>query len=213
MTELTLDSTLTPEQRDNLTIVKSTADGLMSLINNMLDFSVIDSAASDPKVAEYRLRDTLQSTIAALSRRASGKGLRLVCRTAADVPELVLGDPDVLRQIITHLVDNATKFSSRGEIVVELGAEMPMRNGVLLHCSVMDAGIGISADNQRSIFDVFSQADGSSTRIYGGVGLGLTICSRLVEKMGGRIWVDSEVGTGSKFHFTFRQGVRRTASG
>lgn len=213
MTELTLDSTLTPEQRDNLTTVKSTADGLMSLINNMLDFSVIDSAAPDPKVAEYRLRDTLQSTIAALSRRASGKGLRLVCRTAADVPELVLGDPDVLRQIITHLVDNATKFSSRGEIVVELGAEMPMRNGVLLHCSVMDAGIGISADNQRSIFDVFSQADGSSTRIYGGVGLGLTICSRLVEKMGGRIWVDSEVGTGSKFHFTFRQGVRRTASG
>ena len=211
MTELTLDSTLTSEQRDNLTTVKSSADALMSLIDNMLDFAVIDSDTPDPNIAEYRLRDSLDSTIAALSRRATEKGLRLVCHTAHDVPEFVIGDPAVLRQIVSHLVNNAMKFTARGAISVELDAEMPMRNGILLHCSVTDTGIGISVDKQRAIFDVFTQADGSATRIHGGVGLGLTICCRLVEKMGGRIWVDSELGTGSKFHFTFRQGLRRTA--
>ena len=109
------------------------------------------------------------------------------------------------------MVGNAIKFTERGEIVVEMRTEMSVRNGILLHCSVAGTGIGIPTEKHRSIFDVFAQADGSSTRSHGGVGLGLTISSRLVEQMGGRIWVDSEPGTGSKFHFTFRQGVRRTA--
>ena len=111
------------------------------------------------------------------------------------------------------MVNNAIKFTERGEVAVEADIEMPMRNGILLHCSVADTGVGIEPEKQRSIFYVFTQGDGTAMRIHGGVGLGLTICSRLVGKMGGRIWVDSELGTGSKFHFTFRQDVRRTAQG
>jgi protein-histidine pros-kinase len=179
----------------------------------MLDFSEIESGRPGPEAVEYCLRDTLNNIVKVTAPRAHKKGLRLVCHTRPDVPDLVVGDPERLRQVIGHLISNATKFTERGEIVIEMGAEMPLRDGILLHCSVADTGVGIPAEKQQSIFDVFTQADGSSTRTHGGVGLGLTICSRLVGKMGGRIWVDSELGTGSRFHFTFRQGVRRTAQG
>jgi signal transduction histidine kinase len=213
MAELVLDSELTSEQRENLTIVQSSADSLLSLVSNMLDFSEIESGRPGPEAVEYCLRDTLNNIVKVTAPRAHEKGLRLVCHTRPDVPDLVVGDPERLRQVIGHLISNATKFTERGEIVIEMGAEMPLRDGILLHCSVADTGVGIPAEKQQSIFDVFTQADGSSTRTHGGVGLGLTICSRLVGKMGGRIWVDSELGTGSRFHFTFRQGVRRTAQG
>jgi signal transduction histidine kinase len=213
MTELALDSQLTAEQRENLTMVKSAADSLLSLVNSLLDFSEIESGKTEPHVAEYSLRDSLNGAINAMGRQAREKGLRLACHTGSDVPELVQGDPELFRQIISRLLNNAIKFTERGEIVVGLHTEMPMRNGILLHCSVTDTGVGIPTEKQRSIFDVFTQADGSSTRMHSGVGLGLTICSRLVEKIGGRIWVDSELGTGSKFHFTFRQGMRRTVQG
>jgi len=212
MTELVLDSELTPDQRENLDVVKSSADSLLSLVNDMLDFSEIESGKLGPDAAEYRLRDTLNDVVKVTAPRARETGLRLVCRMRPDVPDLVIGDPERLLQLIGPLTSNAIKFTERGEIVIEMGAEMPLRDGILLHCSVADTGTGIPAEKQQLIFDVFTQADGSSTRIHGGVGLGLTISSRLAEKMGGRIWVDSELGTGSKFHFTFRQGVRRTDS-
>jgi signal transduction histidine kinase len=212
MTELVLDSELTPEQRENLDVVKSSADSLLSLVSEMLDFSEIESGEPGPETAEYCLRDTLNDVVKVTSPRAHEKGLRLVCHTHPDVPDLVIGDSERLRQILNHLISNAIKFTERGEIVIEMGAEMPLRDGILLHCSVADTGTGIPADKQESIFDVFTQGDGSATRAHGGVGLGLTISSRLVEKMGGRIWVDSELGTGSKFHFTFRQEVRRRVS-
>jgi two-component system, sensor histidine kinase and response regulator len=174
-------------------------------------FAEIDWGKPKPRVAQYSLRDSLNSAINATGHRAREKGVGLVGHTRTDVPDLVLGDPELLKQIVSRLVSNAIKFTERGEIVVRLDAEMPMRDGILLHCSVADTGTGVPADKHRLIFDVFTQADRSLTRAHGGVGLGLTICSRLVEKMGGRIWVDSELGTGSKFHVTFRQGVRRTA--
>ena len=212
MTELVLDSELTPEQRENLGVVKSSADALLSLVSDILDFSEIESGKLGPEASEYCLRDTLSDVAKATSPRAHEKGLRLLCHTRPDVPDLVIGEPERLRQIVGHLISNAIKFTERGEIVIEMGVEMLLRGGILLHCSVADTGTGIPAEKQQLIFNVFTQADGSSTRSHGGVGLGLTIASRLVEKTGGRIWVDSELGTGSKFHFTFRQGVRRTGS-
>jgi len=208
-TELVLDSALTSEQRENLDVVKSSADSLLSLVSHMLDFSEIESGKPGPEAAEYCLRDTLNDVVELTAPRAREKGLRIVCHTRPDVPDVVIGDPERLRQIIGHLISNAIKFTERGEIAIEMGAEMPLRDGILLHCSVTDTGTGIPAEKQQTIFDVFTQGDGSLTRIHGGVGLGLTISARLVEKMGGRIWVDSELGSGSKFHFTFRQGVRR----
>ncbi|MGO9641816.1 MAG: ATP-binding protein [Candidatus Acidiferrales bacterium] len=210
MTGLVLDSELTSDQRENLDVVKSSADSLLMLVTDMLDFSEIESGRPGPEAAEYCLRDILDDVIKVTAPRAREKGLRLVCHTRPDVPDLVIGDPERLRQITGHLIGNAIKFTERGEIVIEMAAEMPLRDGILLHCSVADTGTGIPPEKQQLIFDVFTQGDGSSTRTHGGVGLGLTISSRLVEKMGGRIWVDSELGTGSKFHFTFRQGVRRT---
>jgi signal transduction histidine kinase len=212
MTGLVLDSELTSEQRENLDVVKSSADSLLLLVSDMLDFSEIESGKPGPEAVEYSLRDTLSDVVKVTAPRAHEKGLRLVCNTCPDVPDPVIGDPERLRQIIGHLIGNAIKFTERGEILIEMGAEMPLRDGILLHCSVADTGTGIPPEKQQLIFDVFTQGDGSLTRTHGGVGLGLTICSRLVEKMGGRIWVDSELGTGSKFHFTFRQRVRRTSS-
>ncbi len=209
MTELVLDSELTSEQRENLDVVRSSSDSLLSLINHILDYWEIESGKPGPEAAEYGLRDVLNEIVKRTAPRARAKGLRFVCHARPEVPEVVIGDPEGIRQIMGHLINNAIKFTERGEIVIEMGAEMALRGGILLHCSVADTGTGIPVEKQKSIFDVFTQGDGSSTRAYGGVGLGLTISSRLVEKMGGRIWVDSELGSGSKFHFTFRQGVRR----
>lgn len=209
MTELVLDSELNSEQRENLDVVKSSADSLLLLVNHILDFSEIEAGKPGPEAAEYVPRDVLNELVELTVPRARAKGLKLVCQVRPDVPDVVTGDPERLRQIIGHLVSNAIRFTERGEIVIEMGVEMQLRDEILLHCSVADTGTGIPAEKQQSIFDVFTQGDGSATRMHGGVGLGLTISSRLVEKMGGRIWVDSELGTGSKFHFTFRQGVKR----
>ncbi len=212
MTELVLDSELTSEQRENLEVVKTSADSLLSLVDNILDFSEIESGKAVPEAVEYGLRDILNEVVELTAPRARAKGLSIVCHTRPDVPDVVIGDPQRLRQIIGHLISNAIKFTERGEIVIEMGAEMALKDSILLHCSVADTGTGIAAEKQQTIFDVFTQGDGSVTRIQGGLGLGLAISSRLVEKLGGRIWVDSELGTGSKFHFTFRQGVKRKGS-
>ena len=199
---------LTSAQKE-VDVVRSSSDSLLSLINHILDYWEIESGKPGPEAAEYGLRDVLNEIVKRTAPRARAKGLRFVCHARPEVPEVVIGDPEGIRQIMGHLINNAIKFTERGEIVIEMGAEMALRGGILLHCSVADTGTGIPVEKQKSIFDVFTQGDGSSTRAYGGVGLGLTISSRLVEKMGGRIWVDSELGSGSKFHFTFRQGVRR----
>ncbi len=182
MTELVLDSELTAEQRENLGVVKSSADALLSLVSDILDFSEIESGKLGPEAAEYCLRDTLSDAVKATSLRAHEKGLRLLCHTRPDVPDLVIGEPERLRQIVGHLISNAIKFTERGEIVIEMGVEMLLRGGILLHCSVADTGTGIPTEKQQLIFNVFTQADGSSTRSHGGVGLGLTIASRLVKK-------------------------------
>ena len=211
MTELVLHSALTDEQRDHLGAVKSSAHALLSLVVDILDFSEIESGQAEPEVSEYCIRDCVDGVVQTMTPRARDKGLDLVVHTRADVPEMVQGDAKRLRQIIGHLVDNALKFTERGRIAIDLETEMVLREGVLLHCSVADTGIGIAPEKQLAVFDVFTQADGSTTRRHGGAGLGLTICSRLVARMGGRIWVDSELGSGSKFHFTLRQGVGRIA--
>jgi signal transduction histidine kinase len=211
MTELALDSELTPDQRENLRIVRASADSLLSLVETILDFSEIESEKMRLGNVEFSLRDMLNGILKAMGPKVSEKGLRLVCEALPDVPDLLVGDPERLRQLIAHLVGNSIKFTERGEITIVVEKEMPTRDGVLLHCSIADTGIGIPAEKQLSIFDVFTQGDGSSARKYGGMGLGLSVSSRLVEKMGGRIWVSSELGIGSKFHFTFRQGLRRAA--
>src|ERR1700688_4836396 len=215
MTELVLDTELTEEQREHLGIVKSSAESLLSIINDVLDFSKIEAEKLDLESIPFDLRETLGETMKALSVRAQQKGLELICEVQPDVPEGLIGDPTRLRQIAVNLVGNAIKFTEHGEVVVTVEqepGEPTNDDSVRLHFAVRDTGVGIPADKQYKIFEAFSQVDGSMARKYGGTGLGLTICARLVEKMGGRIWVESEPGKGSIFSFTARIGVRKTSS-
>jgi PAS domain S-box-containing protein len=212
MTELALDTPLTPEQREYLTMAKSSADSLLGLLNDILDFSKIEAGKLDFDPIEFDLRDSIGETVKALAYRAHEKGLELACRVAPEVPEIVVGDPGRLRQIVVNLVGNAIKFTERGEVVMEIereGSEEEARGDVLLHFSVRDTGIGIPREKQAAIFEAFSQADNSTTRRFGGTGLGLTIAQRLVEMMGGQMRVESEIGVGSTFHFSARFGVAK----
>jgi two-component system sensor histidine kinase/response regulator len=207
MTELALDTDLTPDQREYLTLVKSSADSLLTVINDILDFSKIEAGRLDLEPIEFRLRDTLGDTADALALRAAQKGLELACHVLPDVPDSLLGDPGRLRQILVNLVGNAIKFTERGEVVirVERDPEAPADaapDAVRLRFSVSDTGIGIPPDKQQLIFEAFSQADTSTTRKYGGTGLGLAISQQLVRLMDGRMWVESEPGRGSTFFFT-----------
>ncbi len=207
MTELTLDSELSPEHRDNLTAVKSSADSLLTIINDILDFSKIEAGKLELDPIEFSLRDSLEETVRALALRAYEKGLELVCGFAGDVPAAVVGDPTRLRQIATNLIANAVKFTDHGEVTLDVSAEPAAAGRVLLHFIVADTGVGIAADKQQAIFHPFTQADNSTTRRYGGTGLGLSISAKLVEMMGGKIWVESEPGRGSRFHFTAQFGI------
>jgi signal transduction histidine kinase/CheY-like chemotaxis protein len=202
MTELTLDMDLDPEQREYLEVVKSSADSLLSVINEILDYSKIEAGKFSLDLVDFALRDTLGDALKLLAVRAHHKGLELACDVRPDVPNRLIGDPGRLRQILVNLVGNAIKFTSQGEVVIRAALAEEAAGRVCLHLAVADTGIGIPADKLQTIFDPFVQADGSTTRKYGGTGLGLTISSRLVELMGGRIWVESEVGKGSTFHFT-----------
>jgi len=204
MTELLLDMGLTPDQLECLNLVKSSADSLLGIINDVLDFSKIEAGKLDFEAIEFDLRDSLDDTMKTLGWRADQKGLELICDIPVDVPAAFLGDPTRLRQIIVNLVGNAIKFTERGEVVLHCAIESQEAQSIVLHFSIFDTGIGISPDVQERIFAAFIQADNSMTRKYGGTGLGLTISSRLVEMMGGRIWVESEAGKGSVFHFTVR---------
>jgi PAS domain S-box-containing protein len=202
MTALALDTELSPEQREYLGMVKSSADSLLQLINTILDFSKIEAGKLELESIEFHLRDTLGPTLKTLALRAHEKGLELNYQVKPEVPENLVGDPGVLRQVIVNLVENAIKFTERGEVNVRVERESEKEGRECLHFTVQDTGIGIAVESQTRIFDAFAQADTSTTRRYGGTGLGLTISRRLVEMMGGRIWLESTPGKGTSFHFT-----------
>jgi CheY-like chemotaxis protein len=202
MTELVLDTDLTIEQRDSLGLVRLSAESLLSIINDVLDFSKIEAGKLEIEAIAFDLRESLGETMKSLGVRAHQKGLELIYDVRPDVPEALLGDPGRIRQVLVNLVGNAIKFTETGEVFIRVEEESHDDALTCLHFMVQDTGIGISVDKQDEIFEPFSQADGSMTRKYGGTGLGLTICRRLVTLMGGRIWVVSQPGQGSKFHFT-----------
>ncbi|MDR3639555.1 MAG: response regulator [Isosphaeraceae bacterium] len=204
MTELALDTELKPEQREYLELVQSSADSLLTVINDILDFSKIEAGKIHLDPLPFGLRDTIGETMKTLALRAAQKGLELAHCVASDVPDALVGDPMRLRQVLVNLVGNAIKFTEHGEVIVRVERAGSGVEGerVGLRFDVQDTGIGIQADKQTAIFSAFEQADGSTTRRYGGTGLGLTISSRLVEMMGGRLEVESVVGQGSTFHFT-----------
>ena len=244
MTDLALDTNLSPEQRDYLQMVRSSSEQLLMIINDILDFSKIEAGKLELDPHEFLLRDSLGETLRALAHRADSKGLELAAHIAPNVPDALIGDGGRLRQIVVNLVGNAIKFTERGEVIVEVtvandvghvsnvpgsslmdaiviraSAEngiVPAKNGqvdnlpneVELHFAVRDTGIGIAADKLDRIFNEFEQADGTTTRRFGGTGLGLAISRRLVRLMHGQVWVESEVGRGSRFHFSVRFGVQ-----
>jgi signal transduction histidine kinase/DNA-binding response OmpR family regulator len=218
MTSLVLETDLTDEQREFLNLVKTSGESLLTILNDILDFSKIEAGKLELDPTELNLGDSLADALRVLALRAHQKGLELAVDIHPAVPEQIVADPVRLRQIVTNLVNNALKFTERGEVAVEVAcaqdSDRQHRQGdlecgnssspqdVRLHFSVRDTGIGIPPEKQRLIFEPFCQADGSTARKFGGTGLGLTISARLVELMGGRIWVESEVGRGSTFHFT-----------
>jgi len=202
MTELTLETELTAEQREFLGMAKTSADALLTVLNDVLDFSKIEAGRLDLDPIRFKLRDSLNDTLKLLVLRADEKGLELTCDIHPEVPEMVVADPTRLRQIIINLVGNSIKFTPRGDVSLEVVLESGTPDQALLHFTVRDTGIGIAPEKQKLIFEAFSQADGSTTRTFGGTGLGLTISLRLVTMMGGRMWVESELGKGSRFHFT-----------
>jgi two-component system sensor histidine kinase/response regulator len=240
MTELALGTDLTWEQRKYLGMVKMSAESLLSLINDILDFSKIEARKMELEEIDFDLLTTLENAADVLALRAHEKGLELTCHIIPDVPTALVGDPARLRQIIVNLAGNAIKFTEEGEVVIRVDIEDESEEAVVLHFRVLDTGIGIPPDKVGSIFESFSQVDSSTTRKYGGTGLGLTISRQLVEMMGGRIWVESPSqcglenadcgfergkskiqnpkskigpGLGSVFHFTARFGLSCAEAG
>jgi len=204
---LLLDTSLSREHRQYLATIKNSADSLLAVVNDVLDFSRIEARRLDLEAVPFGLREAVADPMRGFAVRAAEKGIELVSRIAPDVPDRVIGDPGRLRQVIVNLVGNAIKFTERGEVSLDVRAEPGAGDRVRLHVTVTDTGIGIPADKQQQIFEAFAQADASTTRKHGGTGLGLAIVSRLVALMGGTIWVDSEVGRGSAMHFTVDLGV------
>jgi PAS domain S-box-containing protein len=212
MTEFALETKLTAEQREYLTTVKTSAASLLDLINDILDFSKVEARKEELDRVEFKLRDTVADTMKVLAVRAQEKGLELASHFPPDIPDDLVGDPSRLGRIIVNLVGNAIKFTERGEVVLHVGLEKREGAEVVLHFAVTDTGIGIPIDKQKRIFEAFAQADTSTTRKYGGTGLGLAICAQLAELMGGRVWVESQVGSGSTFHFTARFGLQNASA-
>jgi signal transduction histidine kinase/DNA-binding response OmpR family regulator len=204
MTELALDTQLTPEQAEYLTLVKTSADALLGVINDVLDFSKIEAGKLELDQLSFPLKDLVDETLRTFALRADGKGLELLGNIDPKAPEVVLGDPNRLRQVLVNLIGNAIKFTEHGEVEVRVEPEPGAGDEIVLRFTVRDTGIGIPKEKQEVIFEAFSQADGSMARKYGGTGLGLSICAHLVEMMGGRLWVESEPGKGSRFCFTVR---------
>ena len=208
MTDLVLDTPMNDDQRQCLETVKSAADNLLAIINDLLDFSKIEAGKLELDPTDFALRPMLGDTLRALAMRAHRKGLELVFKLEPDVPDALVGDAGRLRQILFNLVDNAIKFTGHGEVVirVEVAADLAAEGEIGLRFTVSDTGIGIPPEKQETIFRAFEQEDTSTTRRYGGTGLGLTIAARLVALMGGTIAVRSEPGRGSTFTFTARFG-------
>jgi len=204
MSELVLDTALSPQQRDYLETVLSSAESLMGIINDILDFSKIESGRLELDNYAIEIREWLGDSIKPLAVRAHSKYLELACHIAPRIPRYLRGDGLRLRQIVLNLLGNAIKFTPVGEVVLDVQCESETTDHLMLHFQVSDTGIGIAPEQQSRIFDAFEQADMSTTRNYGGTGLGLAISSRLVQLMGGRIWVESQPGEGSTFHFTAR---------
>ena len=211
MTDLLLDTRLDSDQADYVGIIKSSSEALLRIINDILDFSKIEAGKLQFEHIPYNLDQLIAETLKSLSARARDKGLPLTCAIADDVPLAVIGDPGRLRQILVNLVGNAIKFTEHGEVEVQVARTMVVGDVRLLHFAVRDTGIGIPAEKMDTIFESFSQEDSSITRRYGGTGLGLSISARMVEAMGGRIWVESELGKGSTFHFQVQIEVDRRA--
>jgi signal transduction histidine kinase/ActR/RegA family two-component response regulator len=207
MTDLALDTDLTPEQRELLEAAKGSAGTLLAVVNDILDFSKIEAGKLDIDPAPFLLRESMSKLIKPLAFRAQSKELALVCEIAPDVPNEISADLNRLSQVIINLAGNAIKFTSQGRIEIRVALDTLASDSAYLHFSVQDTGIGIPLERQRAIFEAFSQADSSTTRNFGGTGLGLTISARLVEMMGGKIWVESEPGQGSCFHFTTRAAL------
>jgi two-component system sensor histidine kinase/response regulator len=212
MTDLALDTELTAEQRDCLETVKLSADSLLIVINDILDYSKIEAGKIELETIDFDLRNCAEEALKTFALLADEKRLELLCDIAPDVPELVVGDPGRLRQILLNLVSNAIKFTAHGEVALKVVVDAEDQDTRIIKFTVSDTGIGIPAEKHVTIFSPFAQADSSTTRKYGGTGLGLTICARMVAMMGGKLWLESEVGRGSQFHFTARLRVSSKAA-
>jgi two-component system sensor histidine kinase/response regulator len=204
MTDLVLETELTAEQRDYLETTKFSADSLLNVINDILDFSKIEAGRIELEEVAFSLTDCVEGALKTIANQASQKRLELLCDIGAEVPQTVRGDPGRLRQILLNLLGNALKFTEEGEVGLQVMADAIEENVSILHFIVSDSGVGIAPEKFDMIFDAFNQADVSTTRQFGGTGLGLTISRCLVQMMGGRVWVESELGAGSRFHFTVR---------
>ena len=207
MTDLVLDTELTSEQRDCLNTVKFSADSMLTVINDILDFSKIEAGRLELDPVPFNLRDHVEESARVIAVQAHEKGLELICNVQPEVPEYVVGDVTRLRQILVNLLGNAVKFTEHGEVALDVNLASQEHGKLGLHFAVRDTGIGIPREKQQLIFDAFTQVDGSTTRRFGGTGLGLTISARLASAMNGKIWVESEPGKGSTFHFTATLGV------
>ena len=208
MGELLAASQLSHEQRDYLNMIQQSAESLLRLLNDILDFSKIEAGRLELEEIKFSLRDCIEQTGQALAVRAAEKYLELACRIAPDLPDTFLGDPGRIRQILVNLAGNAIKFTQQGEVVIDVTCQSQNKSKTVLHFRVIDTGVGIPAEKQSKIFEAFGQADASTTREFGGTGLGLTISSQLVAMMNGEIWVESEVGKGTTFHFTIDLAVQ-----
>lgn len=221
MTDLLLETDLSAEQREYGETIRRSAEALLTVINDILDFSKIEANKLEIESVEFNLQDTINDTLKVLALRAHQKGLELLLDLPATLPTTFMGDPGRVRQILVNLIGNAIKFTERGEVVVKVyqstlqdpgQSSASSTTSCELHFSVADTGIGIPPDKLHSIFDPFSQAESATARLYGGTGLGLAISKNLVERMGGRIWVESEMGRGSAFHFTIPFPVTSSSS-
>ena len=210
MSELALDNDLKPETRECLDTVKSSAESLLAILNDILDFSKIESRKLELESVPFVVADVVAEMLKPFAVQADQKGLELIADISEDVPAAVVGDPGRLQQILGNLLGNALKFTAQGHVLLGLREEARGDGCTMLHFHVSDTGIGIPADKHKTIFEAFSQADGSTTRRFGGTGLGLTISATLVHLMGGKIWLESEAGAGTTFHFTLPFDIATT---
>ena len=212
MTGIALSTDLGTDQREYLEIVKTSADSLLGIVDNILDFSMTEAGTLSLAKTPFRLRQLIQEPVSSATLRAQGKELKFDFSIRSDVPDHLIGDPLRLRQVLVNLLDNAIKFTSQGTVGLEVRLGRSTTGNACVHFVVTDTGIGIAAEKQEAIFEAFAQADGSSTRKYGGTGVGLTLSRRLAALMNGRLWAESELGRGSAFHFTAELPVAKAAS-